>query len=77
MSNSINILKPHLAINVRDVEASIAFYQKMFGVEPSKVRTGYAKFDVQRTRVQFYAESGAVQRPRSIVAPWHSGSDDR
>lgn len=53
MSNSINILKPHLAINVRDVEASIAFYQKMFGVEPSKVRTGYAKFDVTEPALNF------------------------
>ena len=40
-------LKAHLAINVRDVTESVAFYTKMFGIEPSKVRTGYAKFDVQ------------------------------
>src|SRR3954466_14009363 len=53
MSNSINILKPHLAINVRDVESSIGFYQKMFGVEPSKVRTGYAKFDVSEPALNF------------------------
>src|SRR6476646_5652901 len=53
MSNSINILKPHLAINVRDVESSIGFYQKMFGVEPSKVRTGYAKFDVSEPSLNF------------------------
>lgn len=33
-------------MNVRDVENSIEFYKKMFGIEPSKVRTGYAKFDV-------------------------------
>ena len=44
---SINILKAHIAINVRDVEQSIGFYRKMFGLEPSKVRPGYAKFDVQ------------------------------
>ena len=43
----INTLKAHVAINVRDVEQSIGFYQKMFGIEPSKVRPGYAKFDVQ------------------------------
>ena len=44
---SINTLKAHLAINVRNVEQSIDFYKKMLGIEPSKVRTGYAKFDVQ------------------------------
>lgn len=43
---AINTLKAHLAINVKDVEASIEFYKKMLGIEPSKVRTGYAKFDV-------------------------------
>ena len=44
---SVNVLKAHISINVRNVERSIDFYRKMLGVEPSKVRTGYAKFDVQ------------------------------
>jgi catechol 2,3-dioxygenase-like lactoylglutathione lyase family enzyme len=43
----IQALKAHLALNVRNVEDSIMFYRKMLGIEPSKVRTGYAKFDVQ------------------------------
>jgi catechol 2,3-dioxygenase-like lactoylglutathione lyase family enzyme len=46
-------LKAHLAINVKDVEKSIEFYRKMFGIEPSKVRTGYAKFDVQNPPLNF------------------------
>ena len=43
---AINTLKAHLALNVKDVGNSIEFYKKMLGIEPSKVRTGYAKFDV-------------------------------
>lgn len=43
---AINTLKAHLAMNVSNVENSIEFYKKMLGIEPSKVRTGYAKFDV-------------------------------
>lgn len=43
---AINTLKAHLAINVSDVGSSIDFYKRMLGIEPSKVRTGYAKFDV-------------------------------
>ena len=43
----VQALKAHLALNVHDVEQSIEFYRKMLGIEPSKVRTGYAKFDVQ------------------------------
>jgi catechol 2,3-dioxygenase-like lactoylglutathione lyase family enzyme len=45
--NSVRALKAHLALNVRDVEKSIEFYRKLLGIEPSKVRAGYAKFDVQ------------------------------
>jgi catechol 2,3-dioxygenase-like lactoylglutathione lyase family enzyme len=36
---------------VKDVETSIGFYKKMLGIEPSKVRTGYAKFDVSNKKV--------------------------
>lgn len=50
---NINTLKAHLAINVKDVETSIEFYKKMLGIEPSKVRTGYAKFDVQNPPLNF------------------------
>lgn len=47
MSSNVRILKPHVSINVRNIERSIAFYRRMLGIEPSKVRPGYAKFDVQ------------------------------
>ena len=40
------VLKAHVSINVRNVERSIDFYRRLLGIEPSKVRTGYAKFDV-------------------------------
>lgn len=45
MFNNVNALKAHLALNVRNVTESIEFYRNMLGIEPSKVRTGYAKFD--------------------------------
>ena len=35
-----------LALNVTDLEASIAFYSAVFGVEPHKRRPGYANFAV-------------------------------
>jgi catechol 2,3-dioxygenase-like lactoylglutathione lyase family enzyme len=47
MPSEVQVLKAHVSINVRNVERSIDFYRKMLGIEPSKVRTGYAKFDVQ------------------------------
>ena len=42
----MNILKAHVSLNVRNVEKSIDFYRRLLGIEPMKVRPGYAKFDV-------------------------------
>src|SRR5919205_4061933 len=68
MANGLDVtaLKAHLALNVRDVGQSIRFYRKMFGIEPSKVRAGYAKFDVQNPPLNFtlnqvpFGERGAL-----------------
>ena len=35
-----------LALNVDDLEVSVAFYSKLFGTEPAKVKPGYANFAV-------------------------------
>ena len=43
----VEALKAHLALNVKNVERSLEFYRKMLGIEPSKVRRGYAKFNVE------------------------------
>ena len=45
--NVVQALKAHLALNVHDVQKSLEFYRKMLDIEPLKVRTGYAKFDVE------------------------------
>ncbi len=47
MKNTVTALKAHISLNVKDVSKSVEFYQKLFGIEPLKVRQGYAKFDVQ------------------------------
>jgi catechol 2,3-dioxygenase-like lactoylglutathione lyase family enzyme len=53
MPTAVTALKAHLAIKVKNVADSIEFYRKMFGIEPSKVRKGYAKFDVQNPPLNF------------------------
>jgi catechol 2,3-dioxygenase-like lactoylglutathione lyase family enzyme len=66
MNTAVQALKAHLAIHVTNVETSIEFYKKLFGIEPSKVRTGYAKFDVQNPPLNFtlnqvpYGSAGAL-----------------
>lgn len=42
----MNALKPHVSLNVSDIDASVAFYEKAFGVPATKRRPGYAKFDL-------------------------------
>ena len=52
-SADVTALKAHVAINVRNVEASLEFYRKLFGIEPCRVRKGYAKFDVSNPPLNF------------------------
>jgi catechol 2,3-dioxygenase-like lactoylglutathione lyase family enzyme len=65
-SERVQALKAHLALNVHNVEQSIEFYKKLLGIEPSKVRTGYAKFDVQNPPLNLtlnehhFGEQGAL-----------------
>lgn len=61
MENSVPVLKAHVAINVRNVGESIEFYKKMLGLEPVKVRTGYAKFDVQNPPLNLTLNEVAFQ----------------
>ena len=43
----MKVLKPHVSLNVSNVDASVAFYEKVFGVKAAKLRPGYAKFDLE------------------------------
>lgn len=37
---TVNTLKPHISLNVRNVEQSVEFYKKLFGIEPLKFIKG-------------------------------------
>lgn len=62
----VQALRVHVALNVRDLAKSIAFYRRLFALEPSKVRTGYAKFDLANPPLNFslnehaFEDSGAL-----------------
>ena len=50
-----------LALDVTDLEASVAFYRALFGVEPAKRKPGYANFEVADPPLKlvlFEAEAG-------------------
>jgi catechol 2,3-dioxygenase-like lactoylglutathione lyase family enzyme len=65
-TETVKALKAHVAIHVRDVAKSIEFYRKLFGIEPSKVRTGYAKFDVANPPLNFTLNEGATEERGSL-----------
>ncbi|MEY9835561.1 ArsI/CadI family heavy metal resistance metalloenzyme [Streptacidiphilus sp. EB103A] len=48
-----------LALNVADLEASVAFYSKLFGTEPAKRRPGYANFAVTEPPLKLVLIEGA------------------
>jgi catechol 2,3-dioxygenase-like lactoylglutathione lyase family enzyme len=60
-TQTVQALKAHLALNVKDVEQSLEFYKKMLGIEPCKVRKGYAKFDVQNPPLNLTLNAGVFQ----------------
>jgi catechol 2,3-dioxygenase-like lactoylglutathione lyase family enzyme len=65
----MNILKPHVSLNVSNIEASVAFYEKAFGVTASKRRPGYAKFDLSAPSLNLTMQ----EAPRTGVNASHFG----
>ncbi len=43
----------HISVNVADLFDSVNFYRHFFGIDPIKIREGYAKFDVQDPPLNF------------------------
>ena len=66
MSLPVSALKAHIALNVRDVRASTDFYRKLFGIEPVKVRQGYAKFDVHNPPLNISLNESTVAGPGAL-----------
>ena len=46
-------MRPHISLNVRDVQASVEFYRKVFGVTPQKQTGNYAEFDLTTPPLNF------------------------
>ena len=65
----MNVLKPHVSLNVSDVDASVAFYEKAFGVTATKRRPGYAKFDLESPALNLTMQ----EAPRTGVNASHFG----
>lgn len=56
----------HVGIWVRNLEKSVAFYRTLFGVEPVKVRPGYAKFEPAEPSVNFTLNERTGDIPTAV-----------
>jgi catechol 2,3-dioxygenase-like lactoylglutathione lyase family enzyme len=65
----MNIIKPHVSLNVSNVDASVAFYEKVFGMPATKRRPGYAKFDLVSPSLNLTMQ----EAPRTGVNASHFG----
>jgi catechol 2,3-dioxygenase-like lactoylglutathione lyase family enzyme len=52
-----------LALRVSDLDGSVAFYAKLFGVEPAKHRPGYANFAVDQPPLKLVLIEGEPDQP--------------
>jgi catechol 2,3-dioxygenase-like lactoylglutathione lyase family enzyme len=65
----MNVLKPHISLNISNIDASVAFYEKAFGVRATKRRPGYAKFDLVSPALNLTMQ----EAPRTGINASHFG----
>ncbi|MGO9835875.1 MAG: ArsI/CadI family heavy metal resistance metalloenzyme [Polyangiaceae bacterium] len=65
----MNVVKPHVSLNVSNVDASVAFYEKVFATSATKRRPGYAKFDLAEPSLNLTMQ----EAPRTGVNASHFG----
>jgi catechol 2,3-dioxygenase-like lactoylglutathione lyase family enzyme len=53
-------MRMHVSIKVADLEKNLEFYRAFFGVEPTKVKDNYAKFELSEPPLHF----SLVVRPK-------------
>jgi catechol 2,3-dioxygenase-like lactoylglutathione lyase family enzyme len=55
-----------LALRVSDLEGSVAFYSKLFGVEAAKRRPGYANFAIEQPPLKLVLIEGEPDQPTAM-----------
>lgn len=59
----------HISLNVSDLRRSVEFYRVLFGINPVKIRPGYAKFSVPEPPLNFSVN----EFPNDVAAEGHLG----
>ncbi|MCZ6688405.1 MAG: ArsI/CadI family heavy metal resistance metalloenzyme [Planctomycetota bacterium] len=61
-------MRVHVSIPVRRLDESISFYRSLFEAEPSKIRAGYAKFDLADPPMNFsLVETGSEEARGGVL----------
>jgi catechol 2,3-dioxygenase-like lactoylglutathione lyase family enzyme len=60
-------MRPHISINVANLEKSVEFYRNVFGLEPQKKSATYAKFDLKQPALNFAMHEAIEGRKASQV----------
>lgn len=60
--------KTHIALNVTDIDQSVAFYQAMFGVAPVKHKSDYAKFDLENPALNLTMNLATQVEPHGALS---------
>lgn len=50
---TLTAFRPHISLDVQDLDRSVEFYSAFFGEQPAKVRPGYAKFSLTTPPLNF------------------------
>ena len=58
--------RAQLALNVANLEESIAFYSRLFATGPAKVRPGYANFAITNPPLKLVLIEDATKAPTSL-----------
>jgi catechol 2,3-dioxygenase-like lactoylglutathione lyase family enzyme len=60
------VSRVQLALNVSDLDAAVAFYQKLFATEPAKRRPGYANFAIADPPLKLVLIEGGAHAPGTL-----------
>src|SRR5438128_4112957 len=66
----------HIALQVKDLDAAIARYRKLLGIEPAKVRHDYAKFELADPPVIFSLNVGGEPGTLSHLGIRYAGTGE-
>lgn len=66
----------HVAIYVKDIPTAVEHYQKILGIEPAKVKTDYAKFELADPPVIFSLNLGGEPGTVSHLGIRYPGSGE-